>query len=97
MKALQERGVERVDRIHVEVVENARHDDPPHRRQPQHGDETRFVVPFPAVVTTRPYPSAPRTGSGIRSAMIARITPGTQANKNAARQPNLVAMAPALM
>ncbi len=50
-----------------------------------------------AVVTTRPGSRAPRTGSGIRNASTARMSPGTQANQKAARQPNFVAMAPALM
>src|SRR5258708_25406995 len=39
---------------------------------------------------------APRAGSGIRSASQANSSPGMQAKRNAARQPNAAPMAPAL-
>ena len=44
MKPLQKRGLEGVDGVHVEVVKDARQDDPPHRRQLQHGGVRRFHV-----------------------------------------------------
>jgi hypothetical protein len=50
------------------------------------------------VCAVRPAPSdAPRAGSRIRHASTARMSPGTHATKNAARQPQAAAMLPLRM
>ena len=90
VKADEERRDERAERIHVEVVQGARGDDPPERRDRHHSacTATRAVGAAHTLCSS----AMPRGGSWMKSAAIAaQSRPGAAATKSAARQPHCCA------